>query len=174
METSLAQYLITRPSVTDYIGQRIYSYYAPDHASYPYIIYRVVSSTHSHDISYALGVMRCRIQLDLVSDDLNQIEVLRELLRHEIDGYQGPMADTLCIKCKLVNEVGFVNPPEDNSDTHIYRRAVDYHIRYKIALPSLGVAGASIGSTASVTSSVIQSAEGGLELAGQAEITVST
>lgn len=169
MENTFAQYLLSRSSITDIVGQKIYSYYLPQGTTYPAIVYRIVSGTHDHTLdsqSPALGIMRCRIQLDILSDKLDQVAVLSEAIRQELDGYSGSMSNAYCIRSRLVNELGFVTAPEDGSDTWVYRRAVDYLVRYKITVPSRGRAGAVAGATADVCSSQKQIVSGGVSASG--------
>jgi len=148
MESSFAQYLRSRTSITDIVGDRIYSYHLPQGTSYPAIVYRIITSTHDHsiDVSPALGMMKCRIQLDLMSDRLHEVSILTEVIRQEMDGLSNsPMGNATCVRCKLINELGSIAEPENASDNWIYRRIADYHIRYRIPVPTLGAAGISIG-----------------------------
>lgn len=172
MEANFAQHLKSRTSITDIVGTRVYSYYLPQGTRYPAIVYRVVSATHDHTISAspALGIMSCRIQLDIVSDRLSQVSILNEAIRQELDGYSGAMGNATCIRCKLANEIGFVTEPEDASDTWIYRRAVDYLVRYKISIPTLGTAGVAMAGLGTVASTYQEVMAGGLVTAGLAAI----
>jgi len=110
--------------------------------------------------------MKCRIQLDIVSNKLDQISILNEQIRQELDGYSGPLGGQTCIRCKLVNEIGWITEPQDGSDSWIYRRSVDYHIRYKVTTPTLGVAGVAVGGSCSIQYD--ETTTGGVVVAGVA------
>jgi len=119
-----------------------------------------------HAIDGALNTLSARIQLDLLAYRARDISVLREQLRHELDGYTGEMAGAQVIRSKLVNEIGYVDEPTDGSDRWIYRRSVDYLIRYQITTPTLGVAGPAIGGQVAVVETL--SLAGGISLSGSA------
>ena len=166
MESTLAQHLLSRPAITDLVGQRIYSYYLPQGTSLPAIVYRIISCVPMHAIDGALNTLSARIQLDLLAYRARDISVLREQLRHELSGYTGTMAGAQVIRSNLVNEIGYVDEPTDGSDRWIYRRSVDYLIRYKITTPTLGVAGPALGGRVSLVETL--SLSGGISLGGEA------
>ena len=130
-------YLLTKSAVTTLVGTRIFPSFIPQsNTTYPCIVYNLINQLPAHMLSGGAGYAETRVQLDVYATTLLVAESLAEVLRDELQGYKGTMGSSTVSSVVYKNMVGFYEPPQDQSDTGLFRYACDYWIRHNQAVPT--------------------------------------
>lgn len=137
MEASLFSYLNTITGITDLVGDRIYPHHIPQEQSeFPLLTFQRISTTHDHVLTGAAGMAQARFQFDcwgLTPDDVSE---LAEACRQALQGFIGTMEGTEVFFIKLDNDFSMDEAPEDGSDQWLYRRVMDFFIKYRESIPT--------------------------------------
>ena len=90
IEFALAAYLATRPPVTDIVGPRISADLAEQDDPRPLLTYRLIpGSTRHYHSQGASGLVEAHIELTCQGNAYVEARGLYDVLRDELDGFQG-------------------------------------------------------------------------------------
>ena len=136
-------YLLSKSSITSLIGTRVYPDYIPQkNSTYPAIVYQVISDTPDHTLAGAALHTGTRVQLDVYAEtSLVRAQVV-EALRNVLQGFPPAGTTTMGSSDSTVSSVKYLNsfdiyePPQDNSDTGLFRNSTDYWFRLKRTAPT--------------------------------------
>ena len=133
----LQTHLEAQSGITNLVGTRIYSHHLRrDTATYPLITHQLVGNDHEHMLSGAAGIASARFQIDCWGLKMSDVEALAEQVRLAMQGYQGTMGST-CVKFTLfLNEFDLSESPKDASEQWLYRRVLEFQVKYAESIPS--------------------------------------
>ena len=134
-------YLLTKSAVTTVVGTRIYPGFVPQKIStYPLVVYSVVSSIAKDLLTGGAGWAETRIQLDVYATTAVARDSLVEILRDELQGFPTTSSKTMgsstVTAVVYLNSLDLYEPPQDNSDTGLFRNSTDYWFRHSQAVPT--------------------------------------
>jgi len=139
----LRTYLLSKSSITNLVGTRVFPDYIPQkNSTYPAIVYQIISDTPEHTLAGAAGYTGTRVQLDVyAATSLVRAQVV-EALRNVLQGFPPTSTLTMGTTDSLVSSVRYANsfdiyePPQDSSDTGLFRNSTDYWFRLKRTSPT--------------------------------------
>lgn len=135
-EAGLYSLLASNAAVAALAGARIYAGYAPQHADYPRITYRIISSLRYVDMLGPRGLAHPRVQLDMWSYSKPNSRDLARAVRETLDGYRGDLADEVAQLIQLIDEFESEEPPSDATEKAIYRVRHDYMLAIEETRPN--------------------------------------
>lgn len=131
---ALTQYLLTRPAITDQVGQRIGPDALDQGEQLPAIVYFVIDDVSNEDLSgAAVGVAHTRVQIEAWASTRKAANALQELIRKApLQGFRGLMSGVFV---NGVSRAGGVrdthDKPTNGSSRHRYCRSADYIISHE-------------------------------------------
>ena len=139
IESALYSHLSNKASITALVSTRIYPQVAPDTASYPFIVYSVISEGHEHSMSGASGLASVTMQIDAWASTVASRVALSEAIRNALDGFRGDMGtENLSIRsCFLESRSNFFEPKTDGKETPDHRASLDFLIWHFESVPTL-------------------------------------
>lgn len=139
----LRTYLLSKSSITNLVGTRVYPDYIPQkNSTYPAIVYQIISDTPEHTLAGAALHTGTRVQLDVYAATALVRAQVVEALRNVLQGFPPTSTltfgttDTLVSSVRYVNSFDIYEPPQDNSDTGLFRNSTDYWFRLKRTAPT--------------------------------------
>lgn len=137
ISTNLRKYLLSKSAITSLVGTRMFPRKIPQkNSAFPVIVYRIVSQDAAHHLAGGAGYAGTRIQLDVYSETETETDALAEAIRNQMQGYSGAMGTASVTSVVLKNSQDLYEPPQDNSDTGLYRNSTDYWLRHDMAVPT--------------------------------------
>ncbi len=134
---SVKTYLLSKSAVTNVAGTRVFSDYLPGSiTTFPSVVMLQVSQVNPQHLTAQCDYAETRLQLDVYSDQASTRDSFANTLRDEMNGFSGTMGSVAVSEVKLVNSRDGYEPPQDNSDSGLYRNSSDYWIRHAQAVPS--------------------------------------
>lgn len=122
-------YIGGAPTVSQWVGSRIYPQRLPQRVTFPAIYYSQVSAVRTYSLSGATGRARRRITLNIVAETESSADAIAKAVRGAISGWTGGwMADTFVGSILLDNEYDFFE--EDAGTVGVYRIAQDYIVAH--------------------------------------------
>lgn len=119
--------LVTSDSgVSDLIGTRFYPGIAPQNATVPYAVNRVVSTMDGLHHQGAENLKRSRIQIDCVAASGLAAEALADAIIAVLHGRRGTTGSTKFFWSRLDGETDDFEPSNDE-----HRKAIDFLIQYQ-------------------------------------------
>ena len=111
------------------ISSRLYPSLAPQNATYPFVEFHTVSSSDGLCQDGPIGIIRERIQFDILADTPDECEQIKDgfyTLLHGLSGQIGSGPTTTVTHCAFDNEIDFAEWEEGKS-----RKSIDFLISYK-------------------------------------------
>ena len=132
-------YLMSESSVTTLIGTRCFPDYIPQkNSTFPCIVYTIVSQVGQHHLAAGAGFAWTRIQFDCYAATSLVRWSVAEALRNVLQGFPAAGA-AHTMGSSTVDAVNYevtresYEPPQDNSDTGLFRASSDYLVRHNQA-----------------------------------------
>lgn len=129
---SVRSYLLTKPTITGIVGQRIYFVRRPQKSSVPSVTLFKSSEDHGHELSRRSGAVWTRIQVECFSTlYLTSAELAEAVYQCGIDALRG---STYGVDIRGVQvEDGrrdYTIDDSDGGDDHIYVSQFDFRVCY--------------------------------------------
>ena len=104
LQRDLRDFLLSRVAITDLVGEKVHAMRMPQPAAFPAIVTSLITTRPvvSHD-GYSELRFR-RVQLDLYSDDFDELLALGEAVFRTLEGFSGNMGLTQVGHCFLLSE----------------------------------------------------------------------
>lgn len=90
---ALAGMLITTPSITAIVGNRVKPQKNPEKPVYPSIVYHKISGSPEYSMDGESGLTQCRVQLDLYAPTYKACKDLAGAVQLALSGFAGTMGD---------------------------------------------------------------------------------
>jgi hypothetical protein len=136
IRADLRTYLLAQSSITTLIGQRLYLSRIPLPGTYPCVSYRRVSGGHFHDLQGSRGYCEAAIEIEVWSDDSEEVESVGDAIRQKLQGFVGTMGSTTVKRVTLDDEQDSFLPPIEGSDTGVHRTTFRYTIGFGVTIPT--------------------------------------
>ncbi len=139
IEDALQEYLAANGIVAALVGERIYPRRAPQHASYPNVVYQTIDDVEELGLKAAGGVPVARLQLNCWArgnDAYTAAKAVRKALRDALHGYRGLMGTHFVQCAKLVNSRDAEEQAEIGAEAGVEGVIVDLVVAYEEAAPS--------------------------------------
>lgn len=136
IETDLRKYLASRPTIQAIVGAvtpKVYPVKAPQRVAPPYVTIRRMSGGHQHTLRGAAGFALPRIAVSSYATGKTGYEDSKNLanaVRHEMQGFSGPMETTEVQSVICTDEEDLYDDPIDSSDIGIFNTMLEFQIRY--------------------------------------------
>ncbi|MEX1040190.1 MAG: hypothetical protein WDZ51_06155 [Pirellulaceae bacterium] len=123
-------------SIDDIVDGRIFPHHIPQsNNDYPLITYQLISNVHDHHLGGASGITVARIQFDCWGLSMAHAVGVAEKVRNLLQGFMGDLNNIKIHFISLIDERSFSEAPVDASDIWLFRKSVDYQIKYQEPLP---------------------------------------
>ncbi len=133
---SLRTYLLTQPSVTALVGNRIYASDLPQNYKLPAITYHVISKVDEYSLNGALDLATVRVQLDCYGEGRSDAKATAEAVRLACTGYIGEMGADFAQTCHLDTEREETAGPRDSSGRYRHLVSQDWIIAVTESTPT--------------------------------------
>ena len=117
---------------------RVHEGRLPKEKKLPAIVLTAINTDHHYELANESTVRTPTVQVDVYdSDPQSQHEVIAELVRSRLSGYQGPLNESIRCDCAvIVRDSELPEAPKDASDNWIRRTSLDFRIHYFAAAPA--------------------------------------
>lgn len=105
---------------------RIFPVFAQEAPTLPCLIYRTVSAIRNMTLDGPRGVVRERVQIDVIADTYTACRSLADALRSALDGHSGTMGDVNVHYAHLQNQQDFYD-----GESAFSRISMDFVITYE-------------------------------------------
>jgi len=123
--------LINNSSITDLVGDRIYSQVREQLDGLPAITYQVISGIRGHDMSGPSGLVEGRIQINCFATTPLASLQLAAVVRAALSGLSGSPAGVR-IECMLLEDQSDLPSIEpENEEMNVYAQMMDFYVLYK-------------------------------------------
>lgn len=131
LDRDLRDWILSRPALTDIVGEgkkaRVHAVRLPQPAAYPAIVISLVSSRAVNSMGGHSDLRFRRFQIDLYSDDLDEVFALGQAFFEQFQGWAGMMGVTrvghaLMLSERDLDEEGL------EGDKPLFRRSQDWEI----------------------------------------------
>jgi len=135
---AVQSFLSNQSTITAIVSTRIYPHHisGKPNPTYPALTHQLKGNNHQDILSGGAGYSIARIAIDCWATHPGTIETLAEAVRLKMQGYSGLMGATQVDRANLVNEFDMDEPPKDGSNQWLYRRVMEFSLRYQEAVPS--------------------------------------
>lgn len=138
IEFDLATYLKSRPPVSAVVGSRVYADSAEQEGPRPLMTYRLLPGSERHYHSKgASGLVEADIELTFQADTYKEARQLYDLVRDEIDGFQGTMESTEVRRMTLTPPASGTFPPVHGDETGFPGIRAVVEVFYRESKPAL-------------------------------------
>lgn len=96
--------LLATTAVTDLITARLYPMRAPDDATFPFLIYKLISSSRDYSHDGAVGLVESRFNIECRARVYEDAVALADAVRLTLSGTTGTWGDRDIGNCELINE----------------------------------------------------------------------
>jgi len=123
--------LISNSSITDLVGDRIYSQVREQEDGLPAITYQVITGVRDHDMSGPNGLVEGRVQINCFAETILGSRQLAAVVRGALSGFKGGAAGVE-IECMLLDDQGdlpAIAPGNEAMD--VYAQMMDFYVLYK-------------------------------------------
>tara|TARA_Y100000004_G_C8875452_1_gene395177 strand:- start:24 stop:446 length:423 start_codon:yes stop_codon:yes gene_type:complete len=132
----LRAYLVSKTSVTDEVGTRIYPGVLPQDATLPAVVYNLVFAEIHDVLTGSSGSLTSTVQIDVYSDSHISSNGAAEAIRLVTQGYSGAMGSETINSVRLRNRNETYEPPTDGSDLGRHRVMLELDITHTNTIPS--------------------------------------
>jgi len=123
--------LINNSSITDLVGNRIYSQVREQSAGLPAITYQVISGIRNHDMSGPNGLVEGRVQINCFAATILGSLQLAAIVRAALSGFKGGSAGVE-IECMLLGDQGDLPAIEPGNEAmNLFGQMMDFYVLYK-------------------------------------------
>tara|TARA_R100001244_G_scaffold42896_1_gene38642 strand:+ start:678 stop:1100 length:423 start_codon:yes stop_codon:yes gene_type:complete len=129
-------YLLTKSTITDIVGTRIYPSALPQNADLPAIVYDVIGGRPDDVLTGSSGSYRASIDLDCISTNHITSNNLAEQVRLVTQGYFGAMGDEQVNASRLTGRFEQYLAPIDGSDLGRHVVALSFDITHNQTIPT--------------------------------------
>jgi len=129
-------YLLTKSTITDIVGTRIYPAILPQNAELPAIVYDVIGGRPDDVLTGASGSFRANVDLDCISTNHITSNNLAEQVRLVVQGYFGAMGDEQVNAARLTGRFEQYLAPIDGSDLGHHVVALSLEITHNQTIPT--------------------------------------
>lgn len=143
IDIDLRKYLLGKSAITTLIGTRMFPDQIPQlNRTFPCVTYQIISSLPQMHLTGGAGWCETRVQLDVYAELETERASIAEALRDELQGFPTGSPTTGNMGTATVSSVvpgngrNLYEPPQDNSDTGLYRHSVDYWLRHSQSVPT--------------------------------------
>lgn len=119
------------------LGINLYPYQLPEKAVLPAGTYAFVAYDAVKNLDGASGVASIRFQFDLFSMDYSDCVALSEVLRANLNGFQGLIGTHRVQSCWFENDFGGYDVNIDGSDRGSYHRTIDFSLMVEEVVSNL-------------------------------------
>ena len=131
IETAIDSLLINNSSITDLIGDRVYSQVREQSDGLPAVTYQVISAIRQIDMSGPNGFVEGRIQINCFAATILAAAELSEVVRLALSGFKGGAAGVR-IEAMLLEDAGDLPAIEpENEQMSVYAKTMDFFVLYK-------------------------------------------
>jgi len=131
IEAALYSYLSGVSAVTALVSTRIYPGQAPEATAKPYIVHHRISGRRFPSVTGPSGMVRARIQIDIVAATRASALAVFEVLRNNLDGWrQATMVSEYVLSINLDDERSDIVAPTDGADPGTHRMTTDWIVLY--------------------------------------------
>jgi hypothetical protein len=134
---NLYEFLVSKPDITNLVGQRIYPGMLPQSAVFPAITWHCYGTSHDYYTTGAAGWADARYQIDVWAYTYGQATTISELVRDKLQGFSGFIGEGWVHVAILENEETLYEQPAHSDDMPIHHVAQQYKILFPETLPSL-------------------------------------
>jgi hypothetical protein len=124
---AIRSWLLTKPSLTNVIGQRFYADILPQNPTLPAVTFSKVHTRHDHTLSNLAGVAHSRIQFDCYATTRAVANQIAELIRKTgIVALRGTQSSVEILGVRLEDgQRNYVEYTREDSDDHRYVTTFD-------------------------------------------------
>jgi hypothetical protein len=124
---SIRSWLLTKPSLTNAIGQRFYADILPQNPTLPAVTFSKVHTEHDHTLSDLAGVAHSRIQFDCYATTRATANSIAEAIRKTgIIALRGAVSGVEILGVRLESgQRNYVEYTREDSDDHRYVTTFD-------------------------------------------------
>lgn len=130
LSTAIYSELTSDADISGAVGTKVFPSIAPRSASHPYIVYNIISGQHTHHMTGGSGLTKRRLQFDIYATTEASVDSIADDLRELLDFFRGDMGtENLSVRVvMLVDEQSSISEASDGSETHIYKRIMDFEV----------------------------------------------
>lgn len=136
IEAAVYSRLSAVAGVTALVGTRIYPVQAPQTATKPYIVFRVVNESHEHHMAGAAGLAAPRVQLDIYATTSLAAAQAGEAVRLALQGWRGVAGGVQVRNSHLENRLTFADSQSDGTDVPSFRVTMDFLMTHAESVPT--------------------------------------
>ena len=139
MITELVTYINADTEVAALIGTRIYPLLMPQLATYPAVVYSVISEQHNNHLAGNIGggLVQAFYQLDTYSTTYLQTLSIAEALRNLLDGINHVSMGAVFVESILLESTPQdMVEATDDSQVNLYRVLMTFKIAYQESVPT--------------------------------------
>jgi hypothetical protein len=139
-ETSLVAELEANEELFNVVDDRIFPAVPSEVQVLPLLVYRIAEAPRDHHLDGACGIVRARIEFEVLSLDPADCTEAREAIRTRLDGFKGILSASVRVAfAALVNESDVVDEPADGTGTDepTHRKLIEFKFTYKETVPAL-------------------------------------
>lgn len=135
MEADLRTYIVGQADIAAVISSRCYLLVAPQTASRPLIIFRVIQSDGLDTLNDTTGLVRSDLEIECHATTDTGSKALKELVRRRLHTYRGAMGSTFICSCLHTSESDDYVPPQVANDTGIYVASIGFDVIHTRSVP---------------------------------------
>ncbi|NDD52971.1 DUF3168 domain-containing protein [bacterium] len=135
MEADLRTYLVAQTDISAAVSSRIYLLVAPQTATRPLVIFRLVQSDGLDTLNDTTGLVRTDLEIECQATTDIGAKSLKELIRRRLHTYRGTMGGTFICSCLHTSESDDYIPPQTASDTGIYVASIGFDVIHTRSVP---------------------------------------
>ena len=140
MEAALRVQLVGTAAVTALIGSAMYWLAADQDATAPMLVYQRITSSREGNQTGADGLVNATFQIDCYGTSQQTAMELADAVRTAIDGRTGTFGsggNTATVDyCRLEDERDVEEAPSAGEETRVFRRMLEFRIKYCESIPS--------------------------------------
>lgn len=137
MEADLRTYIIGQASISAVISTRMFLLNAPQGATRPLVVYRLMGSQPHKLIRNYCGLTTDTFEIDCQSYTDTGAMALKELIRTKLDTYRGTMGSTWVSSCNMTDESNDYTTDQAGRDKGVYHCLMEFEITHSETVPSV-------------------------------------
>jgi len=139
LEPAIYSYLAGVAGVTALTGTRIYPVQAPQSATLPYVVFHRISERRFPHLTASSGMVRTRVQVDVLAETMLSATAVGEQLRLALDGWRNTTMgdDSLNVLSVNLEDVNTARlEPTEGSNPGTYLASIDYSFLWAESIPT--------------------------------------
>lgn len=137
IEESLNTYLRGHALVSAEVGHNVFPDQVPDDASYPAVVYQVITRRNVHSMSGASGLEFPLIQIGCWARKRSTAKAIRNAVVSALDGYRGDMEGTYVDGILKRSERDTHDPVPGNQPIRVFGVQIDFQFMNEEPIPEL-------------------------------------